>query len=89
MNSKNIEEIIKSYQEYAEKNGFRLNPDKQVVEMLVKGLLANEKKYGVRYCPCQRVTGNSEKDKSKICPCQRCPEEIKRNNRCFCGLFVK
>ena len=84
-----MENIIKSYQEYTEKNGFKLNPDRKVVERLVKGLLENEKKYGAKYCPCRGVTGNSEEDKSKICPCQWHREEIKRDGHCFCGLFVK
>lgn len=85
----NIEEIIKDYQTYAEKNGFKLNPDKESVEKLVMGLLANEKKYGARYCPCRRISGNSEEDKPKICPCQWHKEEVERDGHCLCGLFVK
>jgi len=85
----NIEEIIKNYQTYAEENGFKLNPDRETVERLLKGLLANEKKYGARYCPCRRVSGNREEDKPKICPCQWHKEEIERDGHCFCGLFVK
>lgn len=84
-----IENIIKNYQEYAQKNGFKLNPDKGIVERLVKGLLENEKKYGARYCPCRRITGNSEDDKGKICPCYWRQEELERDGHCFCGLFVK
>ncbi len=87
--SEDIEEIIKSYQMYAEKNGFKLNPDREAVKRLIKGMLENEKKYGARYCPCRRVTGNSEEDKSKICPCQWHREEIERDGHCFCGLFFK
>ncbi|HUW71867.1 MAG TPA: thioredoxin [Candidatus Humimicrobiaceae bacterium] len=85
----NIEEIIKNYQTYAEKNGLKLNPDREAVERLVKGLLANEKKHGARYCPCRRVSGNPEEDKPKICPCQWHKEEIVRDGHCLCGLFVK
>jgi len=84
-----IEKIIQGYQEYAEKNGFKLNPDREAVERLIKGLLANEKKYGDRYCPCRRITGNKEEDKPKICPCIWHKEEIERDGHCFCGLFVK
>lgn len=84
-----IENIIKNYQEYAQKNGFKLNPDKEIVERLVKGLLENEKKYRARYCPCRRITGNPEDDKGKICPCYWHQEEIERDGHCFCGLFVK
>jgi thioredoxin len=83
------EPLIKSCQEYAEKNGFKLNPNREVVERLIKGLLENEKKYGARYCPCRRITGDKEEDKGKICPCQWHREEIERDGHCFCGLFVK
>jgi len=84
-----IDQIIKNYEGYAQKNGFKLNPDRKVVEKLVAGLLANEKKYGARYCPCRRVTGNKEEDQPKICPCKWHREEIERDGHCFCGLFVK
>jgi len=84
-----IEKIIQSYQEYAEKNGFKLNPNREIVERLIKGMLENEKKFGQKYCPCRRVTGNKEEDKGKICPCQWHREEIERDGHCFCGLFVK
>ena len=84
-----IDEIIKNYQEYAEKNGFKLNPDREVVERLIKGMLENEKKFGERYCPCRRVTGNKEEDKGKICPCQFMRKEIEEQGRCLCGLFWK
>jgi len=84
-----VNEIIKDYQEHAEKNGFRLNPDRKVVERLVMGLLANEKKYGVRYCPCRRIIGNPEEDRGKICPCRWHKEEIEKDGHCCCSLFVK
>ncbi len=84
-----IEEIIKQYEVYAKKNGFRLNPDKAAVEGLIKGLLANEKKYGARYCPCRRVTGDIEDDRPKICPCVWHKQEIQKDGRCYCGLFAK
>jgi len=89
MDDKKVENLIESYRKYAEANGFKLNPDKKVVERLVKGLLENEKKYGAKYCPCRRVTGNKEEDKPKICPCQWHREEIEKDGHCFCGLFVK
>lgn len=84
-----IEEVAQGYQEYAEKNSFKLNPNKEVVGRLIRGLLENEKKYGFRYCPCRRVTGNPEEDKPKICPCAYHREEIERDGHCLCGLFIK
>jgi len=77
------------YEEYAKKNGFRLNPNRKVVEGIVKSLLEREKKFGARYCPCRKITGNSEEDKLKICPCFWHRQEIEKDGHCLCGLFVK
>jgi thioredoxin len=84
-----MEDEIRNYQEYAEKNGFKLNPDREAVTRLVKGLLENEKKYGIRYCPCRRITGNPEEDRPKICPCKWHRQEIEKDGHCLCELFFK
>ncbi|MDI6591569.1 MAG: thioredoxin [Patescibacteria group bacterium] len=84
-----VNEIIKNYEDYAQKNGWKLNPDRKLVERLVMGMLANEKKYGARYCVCRRITGNSEEDKKIICPCVYVQQEIKEQGHCFCGLFFE
>ncbi|MFQ6049614.1 MAG: thioredoxin domain-containing protein [Candidatus Paceibacterales bacterium] len=84
-----VEEVIKEYEEYAQKNGFSLNPNKKVVEGLVKSLLEREKRFGARYCPCRKITGNKEEDRKLICPCQFHREEIERDGYCLCRLFVK
>ena len=83
------EELIREYKEYAKKQGFLLNPDKETRETIIKGLLQREEKLGKRFCPCRRITGNKEEDKKIICPCFWHLEEIKESGRCFCGLFVK
>jgi ferredoxin-thioredoxin reductase catalytic subunit len=84
-----IDDFIKECEKYAKKNGFRLNPEKKVVESIVKGLFNREEKNGEKYCPCRRVTEDKEKDKKTICPCVWHKEEIEKDGRCFCGLFVK
>jgi ferredoxin-thioredoxin reductase catalytic subunit len=84
-----INEIIGRYDNYAKSNGFRLNPDRKTVERIIKGLLMNEQKFGKRYCPCRRVTGNEAEDANKICPCAFHKEEIEKDGHCFCNLFVK
>ena len=85
----NIDEIIERYDNYAKSNGFRLNPNRKVVEGIVNGLLANEKKHGKRYCPCRRVTGNAEEDSKIICPCIFHKDELEKDGHCFCNLYVK
>ena len=84
-----IEELIKKYSEYAKNNGFELNPDKKTTERIISGLLANEKKYGAKYCPCRRITGNTEEDSKKICPCFWHKDEIKKDGHCLCNLYTK
>ena len=67
----------------------KLNPDKKIVERVMAGLAENEKKYGAKYCPCRRVSGNKEEDAKKICPCIWHKDEIEKDGHCFCNLYVK
>jgi thioredoxin 1 len=84
-----INAVIERYDNYAKSNGFQLNPDKKVVERVIKGLFLNEEKYGRKYCPCRRVSGSKEEDSKKICPCAFHKEELDKDGHCFCNLFVK
>ncbi len=88
-NEPDIPAGIERYDNYAKSNGFRLNPDKKTVEKIIKGIFENEKKYGKKYCPCRRVSGNESEDAKIICPCLFHKEEIEKNGHCFCNLFVK
>ncbi len=82
-----IEELVEKYEKYAEENGFKLNPNKKMVEAVIKGLLEREEKFGFRYCPCRRITENQEEDKKIICPCEFMRKEIEEQGHCLCGLF--
>jgi len=84
-----VDELIKKYEEYAQNSGFKLNPDKETVNRVVKSLLDREKNLGARYCPCRRVTGDKEEDKKIICPCIYHKEEIEKDGHCLCNLFFK
>jgi len=81
------DELIKESKDYAEKSGFKLNPNKEILERVINGLAENEKKYGKRYCPCRRITGNQEEDLKKICPCYYYKSEIEKDGHCLCNLF--
>ncbi len=89
MLAEDSEKLIKEYAGYAKSCGFKLNPDKEIVARIIKGLLENEKKHGKRYCPCRRVTGQEVEDSKNVCPCAYHLEEIEKNGHCLCGLFVK
>ena len=67
--SEDIKELKRKSEEHAQKTGIKLNPDKKIVETVIKGLLKNKELKGEIYCPCRIVTGNKEKDKKIICPC--------------------
>jgi len=85
----NVKKLFKELEEYAKENGFRLNPNREIAEGTVKGLLQNEKMHGEKYCPCRRVTGDKEKDKSIVCPCIYHKKEIEKQGHCLCQLFFK
>ncbi len=84
-----IGQLSQKYKKYAEKNGFKLNPNKKMADGIIHGLFENEKKHGKKYCPCRRVTGNKEEDKKIICPCEYHKEEISEQGYCHCRLFVR
>ena len=80
----NKEELKKIYKKYADSQGFLLQPDEKMLDMILTGLLNNEKKHGLRYCPCRRVTGDKEKDRKIICPCVYHKDEVKNEGHCKC-----
>lgn len=83
----NEKEILSFLQEYAKKSGFILNSDKKQLNFIIKGLKADEDKYGFRFCTCRVATGNFDKDRLIICPCIYHKQEIVNQSHCFCKLF--
>ncbi len=86
---KEIKELIKQSQDYADKAGLKLNPNEKVVRGITMGLLRNKEFKGDIYCPCRTVTGNKEEDKKIVCPCIYHLQEIKADGHCKCNLFWK
>jgi len=87
---KNEEELRKNIKEYAGKvEGVKVNPDKDRVEVIIKGLLKNKEKHGEVYCPCRIVSGKKEKDEEIICPCVFHRGEIELEEHCRCLLFYE
>lgn len=81
--------IFKGCRKYAEKAGYKLNPDSKVTNTIIKGLAKNKFKHGRAYCPCMMVKGDPAEDKKIICPCYLHKEDIPEKGKCHCGLFVK
>ena len=88
-NQEKIDGLMEKFDDYAKNNGFQLNPDKKTAERIINGLLENEKKYGKKYCPCRRITGNELEDLKKVCPCFWHKDEIKKDGHCLCNLYIK
>jgi len=84
------EEMLDVFGTFTEKNDFRLNPDAKHVDMILNGLMANEKKYGLKFCPCRLRDGTKETDLGLLCPCNFKAQDVwQKQQRCWCGLFVK
>ena len=86
----NKEELRKAWVEFTIKNDFKLNPDKEHVDMVIKGVLQNEAKHGLKLCPCRLRDGTRKRDLELICPCNfKMQNTWKNKGMCWCGLFVK
>ncbi len=83
-------ELKEIFSEFAEGGESELNPDENHLNMVLEGVLANERSIGLKYCPCQLQSGDFETDLKLLCPCNFKLQETYRNeDRCWCGLFIK
>ncbi|MBD3355465.1 ferredoxin:thioredoxin reductase [Candidatus Woesearchaeota archaeon] len=90
-NRMNVNELRQRFEKYCEKEGnVRLNPDKKHADIAMDGVLQNEEKTGLKYCPCRIQTGDFEKDIELLCPCNFFAQKTwQEKGECWCGLFVK
>jgi ferredoxin-thioredoxin reductase catalytic subunit len=93
MNKEDIEinDEIKRWQEFAmKKKIIKLNPDRKRVESLAKGVLNNQQRQGLKFCPCRLITKDFEKDLKLVCPCNFLLQKTwQKKGECWCSLFVK
>jgi ferredoxin-thioredoxin reductase catalytic subunit len=86
----NKKELLTAWQNFAEKNDFKLNTDKNHVNAIIDGVLQNEKQSGLKLCPCRLRDGKFDRDLELICPCNfKAQDNWNTMGRCWCGLFVK
>lgn len=57
--------------------------DKELWELIQKGLKRNKEKYGKRYCPCSLV-----RNEDTICMCKEF-REAPKGTKCHCGIYIK
>ncbi|MCP1714279.1 ferredoxin-thioredoxin reductase catalytic subunit [Methanocalculus alkaliphilus] len=74
---------------YAEKNGWRLNPDAKQLDAVIRGLARKMVQHGERYCPCRIMTRDPDVDAKIICPCIYHTDEIRDDGHCHCNLFFR
>jgi ferredoxin-thioredoxin reductase catalytic subunit len=73
----------------ARKNGWVLNPDKDHLRIVIRGLVRNKEKFGRPYCPCRLRSGDEERDRAIECPCIYHKDEIAHDGHCHCLLYYK
>lgn len=82
------EDYIKIFKIVAEKKGWKISPEKELLLAFAEGLIKNKERYGMPLCPCRLATDKKEIDKLIICPCVYAAQDIKNYNRCYCGLYL-
>jgi ferredoxin-thioredoxin reductase catalytic subunit len=79
-------------EQFTEDNEFRVNPDKERVDMLLAGISNNERNHGLKYCPCRLACKDFAEDLKIVCPCNFLVHETykgKEDGECWCGLFIR
>lgn len=74
---------------YAEKHHLILNPEEKKLDVVIRGLARNKRKFGEQYCPCRLRSGDKERDAAIICPCIYHEEEVEREGSCHCRLYFR
>ena len=86
----NKEELRRVLEKFTENNDFILNPDERHVDAIIEGVPENERKKGLKLCPCRIGGGTMQSDLELLCPCNfKVHDTWRDEGRCWCGLFIK
>jgi ferredoxin-thioredoxin reductase catalytic subunit len=83
-----IKDLEAEIRDLALKEGYQLNPDRELLEGIIEGLAANEEKLGYWNCPCRKASGDRFQDQDIICPCRYRDADLAEFGRCYCALYV-
>lgn len=83
-----VEAAYRRLQAEAESGGYHLHPDVGFTKDLIRGLLANEARYGYGACPCRLASGRKDEDLDIICPCDYRDPDLGEYGSCYCALYV-
>lgn len=73
----------------AERRGWELNKDEEIVDLIVDGLYENYKKWGKLGCPCMIFRNQEMVTKDKCCPCFQSRNDVENKGTCHCMLYCK
>jgi len=88
MSTKTIEDTRKFTAMVANKQGWKLTHDEELLGFLVEGLTKNFNRYDYFCCPCRAAAADKQKDKDIICPCVYTKPDIAEYGHCYCGLYM-
>ncbi len=80
--------ILDNMRNNAQKNGYYICPDEDLLKDLIDGLATNEDRFGYGACPCRISSGIKQYDIDIICPCEYRDADVNEFGMCYCGLFV-
>lgn len=83
-----VREIEAEIRELAQKEGYNLNPDREIREGIIEGIAINEESLGYWNCPCRKASWERNADLDIVCPCQYRDADLKEYGRCYCALYV-
>jgi ferredoxin-thioredoxin reductase catalytic chain len=83
-----IDELYERLRKEGEEAGYYLNPDREFVRELIRGLVTNSGRYGYPSCPCRLASGVREDDLDIICPCDYRDQDLSEYGACYCALYV-
>ncbi len=88
ISSKEIDDEYARLQRDQVGSGYYLNPEVEFTRDLVRGLIANTRRYGYPSCPCRLASGKRKEDLDIICPCDYRDPDINEYGACYCALYV-
>jgi len=84
------DELRELFTEFSEGKEYELNTDEAFLDLVLDGILRNEKDTGLKYCPCRLRNNDILRDLMYLCPCNFTVQDTYINDgRCWCGLFTK
>ncbi|MDD1677575.1 MAG: ferredoxin:glutaredoxin reductase [Methanomicrobiales archaeon] len=88
IDQREVDEFYIHLKEEQESSGYYLNPDVKFTKDLVRGLIANTRRYSYQSCPCRLASGKKAEDLDIVCPCDYRDPDVNEYGACYCALYV-